>query len=801
MTLHTLPAEAEALGSAVPLLGLADVAGAAQAAIRQIPPAFPLAATVAVNPFLGQSGLTLAETAALLGRLGGIPVLRPRTELAAEVASGRIEDCHLAAALAASPHPLPLDLAGLKAALRRPHVARTPLASVAALAGTAEGRDWVGLIDERVGAFAAALFDEGQALWPLARAGSVYATWRLVASHDLTTGIAGLTGFAAQVANAPDTSLGLILRAVTRMGVPGPALASWFHQLLLSLGGWGQAARYRLWQAELEGGSDDTLLDLLAIRLAHEEALFLRLQPEQVAQWQDIVASHATPALPSEDEVIDAVVQEAAERAAQARLAARIGPVLPRVGAVRPALQAAFCIDVRSEVFRRALESQDTSIQTLGFAGFFGIGAAHRRFASDVVEKRLPVLLTPGVFSCSGTPAQSDKDQDTRIRSRAGRAWRRFRQAAVSSFAFVEAAGPLYAAKIARDSLRLADVETEEPAPCFNPPLPLADRLAAAAKILRAMSLTGPFARVVLLTGHGATAANNPHLSALQCGACGGHSGEVNARLLVSLLNDLDVRKGLVAEGISIPLDTLFVAGLHDTTTDTVTLYDKDVAFAGHVADLARLRGWLDAAGRIARAERAPRLPGATDGASVVARSRNWAEVRPEWGLAGCEAFIAAPRERTQAHALSGRVFLHDYVWQKDEGFQVLELILTAPVVVASWISLQYYGSSVAPGVYGGGNKLLHNVTGGMGVVEGNGGALRVGLPLQSVHDGVALRHEPLRLTVVVDAPREAINDILARHDGVRSLFDKGWLHLVLVGETGGLSERYAGDLRWVTVD
>ncbi|SBV53028.1 hypothetical protein XBLMG947_3831 [Xanthomonas bromi] len=30
------------------------------------------------------------------------------------------------------------------------------------------------------------------------------------------------------------------------------------------------------------------------------------------------------------------------------------------------------------------------------------------------------------------------------------------------------------------------------------------------------------------------------------------------------------------------------------------------------------------------------------------------------------------------------------YDWRCDEGFGVLELILTAPVVVASWISLQY---------------------------------------------------------------------------------------------------------------
>jgi hypothetical protein len=84
-----------------------------------------------------------------------------------------------------------------------------------------------------------------------------------------------------------------------------------------------------------------------------------------------------------------------------------------------------------------------------------------------------------------------------------------------------------------------------------------------------------------------------------------------------------------------------------------------------------------------------------------------------------------------------------------------------------------------------------------VGVLEGNGGDLRTGLPWQSVHDGERLAHEPLRLNVVVEAPVAAINDVLRRHPQVRALADNGWLHLWAMDDAGALSHRYAGDLAW----
>ncbi len=242
-----------------------------------------------------------------------------------------------------------------------------------------------------------------------------------------------------------------------------------------------------------------------------------------------------------------------------------------------------------------------------------------------------------------------------------------------------------------------------DPAPVLDPALDAQAKVATAAAVLRAMSLTTGHAPLVLLLGHGAQVTNNPHESAYHCGACGGYTGEVSARLLATLLNDPEVRAGLPEKGITLPEDTVFVAGLHDTTTDAITLYRDAPGLSGDPR-VAQAERWLAQAGEAARAERALRLPGAS-AATVAARATNWAELRPEWGLAGCAAFIAAPRSVTQGVDLQGRAFLHSYDWQADEGFGTLELILTAPVVVASWISLQYYGSSVAPAAVRGGQQ------------------------------------------------------------------------------------------------
>ena len=158
--------------------------------------------------------------------------------------------------------------------------------------------------------------------------------------------------------------------------------------------------------------------------------------------------------------------------------------------------------------------------------------------------------------------------------------------------------------------------------------------------------------------------------------------------------------------------------------------------------------------------------------------------MRPEWGLCNNAGVFIAPRSLTRDLNFAGRAFLHEYHASLDPEFTQLEKIMTAPLLVMNWINLHYYASVTAPGKYGSGNKLLHNVVGGhIGVFEGNGGDLRIGLSHQSVHDGRQYRHQPVRLSAFIQAPKSAIEKILASHQDIASLVNHGWLLLYQIDE------------------
>jgi uncharacterized protein YbcC (UPF0753/DUF2309 family) len=95
---------------------------------------------------------------------------------------------------------------------------------------------------------------------------------------------------------------------------------------------------------------------------------------------------------------------------------------------------------------------------------------------------------------------------------------------------------------------------------------------------------------------------------------------------------------------------------------------------------------------------------------------------------------------------------------------------------------------------------VLHNVVGTLGVLEGNAGDLKVGLPWQSVHDGSRFIHEPLRLNAFIAAPRDAMNAVIAGHQGIRELIENRWLNLFAIDDAGTVTHRHDRDGVWFEV-
>jgi uncharacterized protein YbcC (UPF0753/DUF2309 family) len=187
-------------------LSMKTITTASDTAARAIPPVWPLASSVAVNPYLGQTGETLAETGARLGRVAGVPVTMPREVYRARIEDGTITDQDIST----PSRPAPMRRAStstVKTMARAEEVHDPkPQPTIARLAAEASGIDWPGIIEDRFGHWAAGYFDQGQALWAAPRRRGAYDAWRQYATHDLTPEIAGLKGFAQFVSETPDTA-------------------------------------------------------------------------------------------------------------------------------------------------------------------------------------------------------------------------------------------------------------------------------------------------------------------------------------------------------------------------------------------------------------------------------------------------------------------------------------------------------------------------------------------------------------------------------------------------------------------
>jgi len=779
---------------------------AAERACARIAPSWPLDRFIAVNPFWSRTDQPFPKVAADLAALSGASLLMTRAWYAEEWRAGRLRAEHLREAISESGSDVSEAHVSALLRIEDPTPPRRPL--VVDVMDSRCRRElevsWRDYIVDRVSRFCASYFDDGMGQVQSVKDGGLYASWREQALEDWVPSLLmGLSGYRSTVAALPATADEMLALASSTLGVPEGESEHYLSALLLDVNGWASWCAYLRWMARLADRDDNHLFELLAIRAAWEWILFRAESDGLRAEWR-----HAVASWPTFDRVAHAaraedwLLQRAVEIAWTSDLVARIPEGFGAARPDNPAVQAAFCLDVRSEIFRRALEAQGSDIQTLGCAGFFGLPVEYAPLAAESARPQLPGLMAPK-YRVTDTGVSKSLEAMRTSRLEAANAEKAFKSSSLSMFAYVDALGLSYGKKLLDEifgrpsrehdhhehaGLSAAESETRTPRLTSRvdgtPMVTIEERCALAEGLLRMLSLTRGFAPLVLLVGHGAATRNNPYAAGLDCGACCGQSGDVNARAAAALLNDPNVRAALAARGIEIPTTTQFVAALHNTTTDDITLFDVATVATTHAAELEALRATLARASTAARRERAPRLglgelADSELHAAVVERSKNWAEVRPEWGLAGNAAFLIAPRERSQKLDLQGRAFLHDYRFEDDPDFARLEQIMLGPMVVTHWINFQYYASTVDNARYGSGNKLLHNVVGGhLGVFEGNGGDLRIGLSIQSLHDGERWMHAPLRLGVFIEAPHAAIDGVLAKHATLRQLVDNEWLHL-----------------------
>jgi len=806
---------------------LAEISEAAEI----IAPLWPLTSFVAVNPLLNLQHLSFDDATAVARRW-----LRARTHLTLAAfrdvfERGVITDADLRRAIV-EVNPMLAAHPGVEIGERtvdaveivRSDLLGGPDDKPRETAGDRVGRTDVATVraaTQIVAAWCAVFVDEAGVAWPMpGREQGFFHAWRDLAPHDRRLRrLAGPDGM-KWLAQLPDRPLDALATSLDALGVHGNHVVA-LREHLGRLPGW---AGYARWHDEWAQPDDHRpalhLVDLLAVQVAATAAAAHGTVPQKPLEDQDrmeeklldqrvaaVVASFGNGSDgPDVTTAVRAVLQqvpsavrksmwlEAKEGNFRDRLMGLLSRPDPGPVAERPDVQAAFCIDARSEGLVRHLQACGP-YDTYGFAGFFGIPVRWRPLGSTQTQPRCPPLVTPQ-HEVTEQPLVADGALRYFAAQRAAGAGHEAfhfpKGSLVGPFALAESAGYIMGPAAAARTLapgfvrRLKGLTTRRVGPPQTRPavdaelggssgFALEERISFGESVVRTMGLTR-FGRVVVLCGHGSHNINNPHASSYDCGACGGAPGGSSARVVVAILNEPAVRAGLEERGIVIPDDTLFVAAQHDTPSDVVTVLDRDAVPDSHEQLVATFERDVAVAGEQLSRERSTRLPG--DPGKVRVRGHDWAQVRPEWGLAGNAAFVVGPRSITAGLDLACRVYLHSYDAESDGDGSALEAIMTAPLVVGVWIASQYYFSAVDPDQFGAGDKTLHNPVGGIGVMLGEGGDLQVGLPAQAVGVGHHRMHQSLRLLAVIQAPLDRIDAIIERNEVLQNYIGGKWMTL-----------------------
>jgi uncharacterized protein len=471
---------------------------------------------------------------------------------------------------------------------------------------------------------------------------------------------------------------------------------------------------------------------------------------------------------------------------------------------VTPYAQALFCIDDREESIRRHVEEVDPEIETYGVVGFFGVDM---RFAGLKNQKLIaqcpPVMVPSRIVREVRTEDHHHKKPSERINRFLGASglslyyhsrtlFRGFIATLLLGTAaifpmFLQVFFPKHSQLFRRWLKNLVS-----PEPHTELILDKGEGIDGYSKeemanivqgTLRMCGLKEPFARLVVMMGHGASSTNNPFRQAYGCGACGGNAGMPNSRAFAKMGNDEGVRKVLSDRGIKVPADTHFISAFHDTTTDEIHLMDLESLPATHKADLERFRKNTSEAAKLNAFERCQRFSSAEAKMSpqlalkhVRERAEDLAQPRPEYGHCTTAIAIVGKRDLTRGLFLNRRSFLISYDWQvdDDDGALLFQAVIGA-IPVAVNINMDYYFSCVDNDNFGCGSKLPLNLTGLLGVMTGSQSDLRIGLARQMVEV-----HEPIRNITILEAPLARVQKIFDSHPRLRNIMYHHWTRVAV---------------------
>lgn len=784
------------------------IEGCFQEASKRLSPLWDIRDYVAVNPFFGFKDQNFLDVAKYMKHFSENGILPKKEFFLKKYSSGEVTEYHLEASIrlyqseqkALYSQEINLDevLKFIRSGNEVQEVFK--IKCVSDLHDLENQSDMTETITNEVSKWASAYFDEGQAVWKISKKDQMfYSWWKSLAKYDKPFGKESdkFTKLVNSLPYEPNHALQVMTeKLIERVSLTNEELSNYFYRLIYTVMGW--SSYIQKFEFEANRSGDDSklkkiggLIDIVVARMAYDIALLNEnLEFNYLKKRSNIDHRYL------DYSYIWLVATEVAyrmsiENAIRERTTAKCIASVPDV-------QTAFCIDVRSEILRRHLENLSPKIQTIGFAGFFAMPISLKGLGNQESDQNCPVLLNSN-FEVNETVRENEDSLKKKKLNYVEKLYlkKAIQSSANSGFSFMETVGFSYIGKIIGSSLgKSPNIDTSSLGLSANEKkhirldshqLSLESKVNLAYGALKNMGLTKNLAKYVFFFGHGSESANNPYASALDCGACAGHNGKGNANLLAMILNEEVVRMELLKKGINIPETTVFLSGWHNTIKDELVIDEFNQLTDTQKKELKSFYKIFDEASENCRKERAEKLPFCSTLGSkklnteLVQKAKDWSEIRPEWGLARNASFVVGRRELTRSLNLDGRSFLHDYDYRNDQDLSILELIMTAPMIVTNWINMQYYASTVDPTKFGAGNKVLNNVVGGIGCIQGNESDLLGGLTEQSVWYKGDYYHEPVRLQVFIEANTSSIDRIIQKHQLVKDLISNNWLTVISI--------------------